>query len=309
MGEYYRGNIIDSMSYTPFGQRRMFSDWSKTDTAKHLIDRGFTGQQHLDNFALINFNGRMYDPVLAHFLSPDPYIQSPENPLNYNRYAYCLFSPLQYVDPSGEMIDWVEGIDGKIYWDPLATSSATIKNGEKYWGKEGYGIDEETGLLVHYQSDGTKNSFIISKKGTIVTGEKISKEHGFSISVGGSFFFGLGIAFEIGYAKDSYGQGSLYGTGSLGTGIELGIGINYSKIPKETTLQQFADPGGFGSINVSIPFISGNISENMNWQNIGLSFGPIKSGFSVRANRTILLDPISGSEKADYYSRFGHIKR
>ena len=104
------GNVVDSMSYTPFGQRRMFSDWSKTDTAKHLIDRGFTGQQHLDNFALINFNGRMYDPVLAHFLSPDPYIQSPENPLNYNRYSYCLFSPLQYVDPSGEMynpiFDW-----------------------------------------------------------------------------------------------------------------------------------------------------------------------------------------------------------
>ncbi len=53
---------------------------------------------------------RMYDPVLAHFLSPDPYIQNPENPLNYNRYSYCLFSPLQYVDPSGEVynpiFDW-----------------------------------------------------------------------------------------------------------------------------------------------------------------------------------------------------------
>ena len=84
------GNVVDSMSYTPFGQRRLYSDWSKTDTAKHLIDRGFTRQQHLDNFALINFNGRMYDPVLAHFLSPDPYIQSPENPLNHNRYSYCL---------------------------------------------------------------------------------------------------------------------------------------------------------------------------------------------------------------------------
>ena len=86
------------------------TDWSKTDTAKHLIDRGFAGQRHLDEFALINFNGRMYDPVLAHFLSPDPYIQSPENPLNHNRYSYCLFSPLQYVDPSGEMynpiFDW-----------------------------------------------------------------------------------------------------------------------------------------------------------------------------------------------------------
>ena len=93
------------------------TDWSKTDTATHLIDRGFTGQQHLDNFALINFNGRMYDPVLAHFLSPDPYIQSPENPLNHNRYAYCLFSPLQYVDPTGLMI-WHPDKNGNLVADP-----------------------------------------------------------------------------------------------------------------------------------------------------------------------------------------------
>ena len=111
------GEIVDSMSYTPFGQRRLYSDWSKTDTAKHLIDRGFTGQQHLDEFALINFNGRMYDPVLAHFLSPDPYIQSPENPLNYNRYAYCLFSPLQYVDPTGFFVDeWEVNLNGHVKW-------------------------------------------------------------------------------------------------------------------------------------------------------------------------------------------------
>ena len=134
------GEIVDSMSYTPFGQRRMFSDWSKTDTATHLIDRGFTGQQHLDNFALINFNGRMYDPVLAHFLSPDPYIQSPENPLNYNRYSYCLFSPLQYVDPSGfkfgdyfdlngNYLGWDGENDGKIYFIKDKASISYNENG------------------------------------------------------------------------------------------------------------------------------------------------------------------------------------
>ena len=131
------GNVVDSMSYTPFGQRRMFSDWSKTDTATHFIDRGFTGQQHLDNFALINFNGRMYDPVLAHFLSPDPYIQSPENPLNYNRYSYCLFSPLQSVDPSGEIIDWYMDLEGNIKWtdykDQKEMDKAGIKG--KYLGE------------------------------------------------------------------------------------------------------------------------------------------------------------------------------
>ena len=114
-----KGDVVDAMSYTPFGKRRMSANWHYNDTAKHLIDRGFTGQQHLDNFALINFNGRMYDPVLAHFLSPDPYIQSPENPLNHNRYSYCLFSPLQYVDPSGE-----------IFWKPDENGNLVAEKGD-----------------------------------------------------------------------------------------------------------------------------------------------------------------------------------
>ncbi len=141
------GNVVDSMSYTPFGQRRMYSDWSKTDTAKHLIDRGFTGQQHLDNFALINFNGRMYDPVLAHFLSPDPYIQNPENPLNYNRYSYCLFSPLQYVDPTGLMI-WHPDKNGNLVaeeGDNITSLSKFLgisyKKAAKLLSQQGYSED------------------------------------------------------------------------------------------------------------------------------------------------------------------------
>ncbi|GAB6013453.1 RHS repeat-associated core domain-containing protein [Viscerimonas tarda] len=33
--------------------------------------RGYTGHEHLPEFSLINMNGRVYDPVLGRFLSPD----------------------------------------------------------------------------------------------------------------------------------------------------------------------------------------------------------------------------------------------
>ena len=46
--------------------------------------------------------GRMRDPVLGRFLSPDPYVQDPTLPQNFNRYSYCLNNPLLYRDPSGE---------------------------------------------------------------------------------------------------------------------------------------------------------------------------------------------------------------
>ncbi|MBP3726061.1 MAG: hypothetical protein J6I60_02460, partial [Bacteroidaceae bacterium] len=46
--------------------------------------------------------GRLYDPLIARFLSPDNYVQMPDNAQNFNRYTYCLNNPLKYTDPSGE---------------------------------------------------------------------------------------------------------------------------------------------------------------------------------------------------------------
>ena len=42
-----------------------------------ITDRGYTMHEHLDGFSLINMNGRVYDPQIARFLSPDPYVQTP----------------------------------------------------------------------------------------------------------------------------------------------------------------------------------------------------------------------------------------
>ncbi|MGQ8867403.1 RHS repeat-associated core domain-containing protein [Myroides sp. TSA_177.3] len=67
-----------------------------------LIDRGYTGHEHLYTVGLIHMNGRIYDPLLRRFMSPDNYIQEVYNTQNYNRYGYVLNNPLLYTDPSGE---------------------------------------------------------------------------------------------------------------------------------------------------------------------------------------------------------------
>lgn len=63
--------------------------------------RGFTGHEHLDPVGLIHMNGRVYDPELGRFLSPDPYIKDLTNTQHYNRYTYVSNNPLSLTDPTG----------------------------------------------------------------------------------------------------------------------------------------------------------------------------------------------------------------
>jgi RHS repeat-associated protein len=96
------GTVQEQYSYDPWGRRRNPVDWSYNNVpTTFLIDRGFTGHEHLDKFGLINMNGRIYDPVLGRFLSVDPVIQSPYFSQSYNSYTYCFNNPLKYIDPSG----------------------------------------------------------------------------------------------------------------------------------------------------------------------------------------------------------------
>ena len=90
------GNKCFSASFDPWGRRSV-------EPGSIEYDRGYTGHEHIDELGLIDMNGRMYDQILGRFISVDPYIQDPNNPQNFNRYAYCLNNPVKYTDPSGEI--------------------------------------------------------------------------------------------------------------------------------------------------------------------------------------------------------------
>jgi len=82
---------------------------SRNDIGFH---RGYTGHEMLQEFGLINMNGRLYDPQIGRFLSTDNYVQEPWDSQNFNRYSYCLNNPLKYSDPSGELAWFVPVIIG-----------------------------------------------------------------------------------------------------------------------------------------------------------------------------------------------------
>ena len=109
----YLGSIValtDSEGETI--ERTHYGAWGTVDYYEHrdgtefgyesLLQRGYTGHEHFVDIGLIHMNGRMYDPVLSRFLSPDNYVQDPGNTQNYNRYGYAYNNPLMYSDPSGE---------------------------------------------------------------------------------------------------------------------------------------------------------------------------------------------------------------
>ncbi len=127
------GSVVERYAYDPWGKRRDPESWEDADSrTTWLTDRGYTFHEHLDNFALINMNGRVYDSVIARFLSPDPQLQAPGNWLNYNRYTYCMNNPMLYTDPSGEFWNILAGaIIGSVI-GTLSSNIKSIRNGDSF---------------------------------------------------------------------------------------------------------------------------------------------------------------------------------
>ena len=106
------GQVEQEASFDAWGNLRDPDTWTGETTNPLMFDRGYTGHEHLRGFGLINMNGRMYDPVMSSFLSVDRYVQQPENSQSFNRYAYCMYNPLKYVDPSGWLMSRPSGSGG-----------------------------------------------------------------------------------------------------------------------------------------------------------------------------------------------------
>lgn len=101
------GTLVQELDYDPWGGVSLSDRTPVTSTAISaipLFGRGFTGHEHLSWHGLINMNARLYDPALCRFLSPDPLVQAPWDPQNFNRFTYALNNPLHYIDEDGEFI-------------------------------------------------------------------------------------------------------------------------------------------------------------------------------------------------------------
>jgi RHS repeat-associated protein len=95
-------NVITDISCTEV-QRNEYDPWGSVSKAVGNIEptHRFTGQELDPETGLYYYGGRYYDPEISRFVSPDPFVQSPDDPQSLNRYSYTINNPQRYIDPTG----------------------------------------------------------------------------------------------------------------------------------------------------------------------------------------------------------------
>ena len=105
------GASLLSLAHDPYGTRRK-ADWTAALPAAEVAAlasgqdagrarNGFTDHETLDRTGFVHMGGRVYDPRLGRFPSPDPIVSEPLSGQGWNLYSYVGNSPLSRTDPTG----------------------------------------------------------------------------------------------------------------------------------------------------------------------------------------------------------------
>lgn len=224
-----------------------------------ILDRGYTGHEHLFGVGLINMNGRLYDPILHRFLSPDNFIQDPTNTQFYNRFAYVINNPLKHYDISGEAFPLLVFVAAAI----IGGGSNVVSNWSKIvknpWSALGYFASGAAGGAVSVVNP--LLGMAITSGGNVTTDvafgnmPKFNNFWDIAKYTGGALLDGLGAAGAGGISKWGYNAATKFGwaksysiTGlehvSKGAVTTRELNIIYTKVPIKSLVKVAAGQVG-----------------------------------------------------------------
>lgn len=227
------GKIVEENSYDAWGRMRdpdTHEVYAMDKAPSLTLGRGYGSHEYLHCFGLVNMNARLYDPVLGRFASPDPYVQDPTLPQNFNRFSYCLNNPLLYCDRSGEWFvidDLIIAAAGFV----AGYLSNAITTGNWGWSSVKSGLVGAGMCWLGYNTAGLAIGSVWTHAASIgisALTANITPSVGFTIGnvtigisinpligVGtGGFTYGMGIGVSAAYKKLCVGGG-------------IGVGSNY----------------------------------------------------------------------------------
>jgi len=264
------GVLLEEYAYDPWGRRRDPLTWKPLSGIAPTA-RGFTGHEHIDLFELVNMDGRVYDPRLGRFLSPDPYVQDPTYSQSLNRYSYCINNPLKYTDP-----------DGNIFGLSIAAWLLFTESGyevQKYVSPVALHIDVKLGThqtgLGFDASVGVPKAFPVSYRfnyGKTYYWETYGNHSGWETRKGGEWtLFGL-----VNYSGTTF-SGAGYPISQTVNTITLGGPFVNVKYENDTYLGNFKLPG----VPQGDPY-----SDGYRTAAARIKFGPLSVGMILHTGYT-----------------------
>ncbi|MFL0804271.1 MAG: FG-GAP-like repeat-containing protein [Agarilytica sp.] len=283
------GNIEQSMSFNPWGERRHQEPSLAPLTIVELLGfstditrRGYTGHEMLDELGLIHMNGRIFDAKLARFLQADPFIQAATDGQMYNRYSYLRNNPLNATDPSGYLLLGVA----------TAYSSGAvsfIKSRYKKWKHHASEFGLTGGLYYATSYDRVGAQILDKTNGAVARNDVAAQWAPTVVSMVTSMFCGpCSIGFsamataDINYYRTSDFNGAIHAGGRAAAYAAITYGIGqYLKVSASGDFVGNLSKAGY-AMKIAMHGTVGGIMSKLNGGSFGNGF--VSAGFSAAAS-------------------------
>ena len=302
------GGLKKLLAFDAWGARRGHRWETAPPAASSLTPftrRGFTGHEHLDAVGLVHMNGRVYDPSLGRFLSPDPTVPEPDSTQGLNRYAYVNNNPLSYTDPSGfhgagpeahgsagAPSDPADAGFGNVSPDQDGISSQNVDRSKPWIDSRPYGsvgvpqVLEDSGVSAPEpaakEASRTRDAAVLAQTFGIY-----QPADGFASQTEGHPSYGSTERFE--FLEDTFLFGFGFSTvGGTGSEASVGIALNFNgQIGGNTDIGYFESTGFGPGLNISGDTFIGEFS------------GPIENLQGRTSNLNMVIGPLSVTEFFD----------